>query len=310
MQGIAEKVVAIQQDRDKGAAQLAADAVRLLGGMAVAGEINDAQFADLLPRTARALGKSRPSMAPLLNGAGALLAAWLEAGGRSMRAEARNAVAEAAQRWIARQETAAAMIEDHAAETISGTVITLSYSSTVIRALAACWDRSLLSGVIVGESRPLLEGRRTAAELASRGVPVALITDAEMGIFVSSANFAVVGADTIMAGGAVANKAGTLLLALAARRCHVPFYTLADTQKIAPAPGHHRRMPFTIEEKDMDEVLPERIEGVAVRNAYFDLTPGRYVTGYVTEEGVLTRREVAERARRAPGAILLSAERG
>ena len=302
---IAKRIAGIQQDRHKGAAQLAADAVGLLGGMAADTEIPDAQLAELLPHTAHALGRARPSMAPLLNGAGTLLAAWLGAGRESRPAEARSAVAEAAQQWAARQEAAASIIADHTVEAISGTVITLSYSSTVLRALAACWDRNLLSGVIVGESRPLFEGRRTAAELASKGIPVALITDAEMGIFVSSANFAVVGADTIMAGGAVANKAGTLLLALAARRCHVPFYTLADTQKIAPAPGHHRRMTFTIEEKDPGEVLPEPMDGVAARNAYFDLTPGRYVTGYVTEDGVLNRREVADRARRAPGAILM-----
>ncbi len=305
VEAIARRVTAIEEDRDKGAAQLAADAVRLLGDMAADREIPDARLVELFPHTARALGRARPSMAPLLNGAGALLTAWLETGGESRPAEARSAVIETAQRWAARQESAAAVIADRVAETISGTVITLSYSSTVIRALAVCWDRNLLSGVIVGESRPLFEGRHTAAELASRGVPVALITDAEMGIFVSSANFAVVGADTIMAGGAVANKAGTLLLALAARRCHVPFYTVADTQKIAPSPSRHRRMPFAVEEKDPREVLPEPIEGVAVRNAYFDLTPGRYVTGYITEDGMLTRREVAERARRAPGAILL-----
>ena len=302
---IARRVAVIQQDRDKGAAQLAVDAVRLLGDMAADREIPDARLVELFPHTARTLGKSRPSMAPLLNAAGALLAAWLEAGGEGRPAEARQAVVETAQRWIARQGMAAAVIADNAAKVISGTVITLSYSSTIIRALEVCWDRNLLSGVIVGESRPLFEGRRTAAELASRGVPVALITDAEMGIFVSSTNFAVVGADTIMAGGAVANKAGTLLLALAAHRCHVPFYTLADTQKIAPSPGHHRRMSFDVEEKGPEEVLPEPVEGVAVRNAYFDLTPGRYIAGYVTEDGVLTRHEVAERARRAPGAILL-----
>ena len=302
-------VAIIQEDRDKGAIQLATDAVRLLGDMAADGEVSDAQFADLFPHTARALGMSRPSMAPLLNGAGALLAVWLEADGESKPVEARLKVAELARRWVARQDEAAHLIADQAAKVISGSVITLSYSSTVIRALEACWDRNVLSGVIVGESRPLFEGRRTAAELASRGVPVVLITDAEMGIFVSSASFAVAGADTIMAGGAVANKAGTLLLALAARRCHVPFYTLADTQKIAPSPGRHRRMPFAIEEKDPEELLPEPIKGVAVRNAYFDLTPGRYVAGYVTEDGVLTRREVAERARHAPGGVLLSIEK-
>ncbi len=302
---ISSRIAAIQQDQTRGAAQLAADAVRLLGAIAEDSTIPDSSFAELFPSVARALGRARPSMAPLLNGAGILLATWLESSTRATPAEGRAMAAGAAQGWLKSQEAATRIIADRATETISGTVITLSYSSTVLRSLMAGWDRGLLSGVVVAESRPLFEGRRTAEELARHGIPAALITDAEMGIFVSTVNVAIVGADTIMAGGAVVNKSGTLLLALAARRCHVPLYVLADTRKIAPAPGRHRRMPFTIEDHDPKEVLPDGIDGVGVRNAYFDLTPGRYVTGYVTEEGILNRRDISERARSAPGAILL-----
>ncbi len=303
---IARRIAAFREERSYGAAQLASEAVELLGAIAVDRDISDADFAELFPHAARQLGHARPSMAPLLNGAGTLLAAWNQAKRSSSTEQTRRSVAAAAAQWLAKQRAAADSIASNATEVIRGTVITLSYSSTVLRAIEACWMRDLLSGVLVAESRPLFEGRRTAADLASKGIPVALITDAQIGVFVSMANVAVVGADTLMAGGAVINKAGTLLLALAARRAHVPLYVLAGTQKIAPAPGRHHRMPFIIEEKDPEEVLPEPIEGVAVRNSYFDLTPGRYVTSYVTEDGLLTREEISARARHVPGAILLN----
>ncbi len=302
---ISRRIAAIRDDRERGAAQLAVEAVRLLGDMAADRTVSDEEFGQIFPHAARQLARAQPSMAPLLNGAGAMLAEWRGAGGESRGPRSREAVASAATGWIARQGAAGEKIASLAAETVGGTLITLSHSSTVLAALKECWNRDGLSGVIVAESRPLYEGRRTAAELASLGIPVALITEAQIGVFVAMANAAVVGADTLMTGGAIVNKAGTLLLALAARRARVPFYALADTQKIAPAPGRRRRMPFTIEENDPSEVLPDPIEGVAVRNAYFDLTPGRYITGYVTEEGVLRARDITRLARTAPGAALL-----
>jgi len=100
------------------------------------------------------------------------------------------------------------------------------------------------------------------------------------------------------------NKTGTLLLALAARRCRVPFYTLAETHKIAPNVGPWRTP--SLEEKDAREVLTDPLAGVTVRNVYFDLTPARYVTGYITERGLLNRQDVATLAREAPGALLAS----
>jgi len=299
---ISERIEAIHQNQEMGATQLAREAVRLLGEIAEDPEIPISLFPELLAGASRDLARARPSMASIYNAVGSLVAAWLESGGESNVAAARAAVAEAARRWIARQEAAAGVIADHAAEVIGGTVITLSFSSTVLRTLEECWSRDLLEEVIVAESRPLCEGRRTAETLGSRGIPTTLITDAQMGLFAAEARAAVVGADTIRPNGSLTNKSGTLLLALAARRCRVPFYALAETHKIAPNVGPFRTP--TLEEKDPRELLAEPLPGVTVRNIYFDLTPARYITGYITEAGVLNRQEVASLAQKAPGAIL------
>ena len=302
---IADRIAAIREDKQRGASQLAQEAVRLLREMAMDPTTPDDRFSDLFLDASQRLARARPSMASLLNAVGSVMAAWEEAGAACNVARSRPAVALAAKRWAESQKAFADFLADHAAEVVSGCVITISYSSTVLRALETCWRRDVLKRVIVGESRPLYEGRRTAELLAGLGVPTTLITDAEIGFFASEANAAVVGADTIRPNGDLINKAGTLLLALATRYNGLPFYTVAETHKIAPA--GRRRAPLSLEEKEPEEVLPEPIPRVTVRNVYFDLTPARLLTGYITEQGLLNQKDVAARAREAPGLIVKGA---
>lgn len=299
------RIALIREDREHGATQLAREAARLFSEMASDRAIPDDQFAELFPTAARDTARARPNMASLLNLVGICFGAWLEAGGASNAAAARSEVDVSALQWIAKQDAEGSFVADHAAEVLSGTIITLSYSSTVLRVLEECWARGVLKSVFVAESRPLNEGRRTAAVLASLNIPTTLITDAEMGIFAGESHAAIVGADTIRPNGSLLNKAGTLLLALAARRCRVPFYAVAETHKIAPATT--KRQPIELEEMGEDEVLAKPIPSVTVRNVYFDLTPARYLTGYITERGLLNRKDVSELAREVPGALLPAA---
>jgi len=96
-----------------------------------------------------------------------------------------------------------------------------------------------------------------------------------------------VGADSLSTEGLV-NKIGTYPLALAARAHQVPFYALCGTEKLLP-------LGYTLPEqstKEPKEVWPDHPRRVEVINRYFDLTPWEYLTGIVTEEGVLGPTEV------------------
>ena len=287
---IKNRIDGIRKDEERGAAQLALEAVHLLGEMAADPDIPDEQFGDLFIDASKELAQARPSMASLLNAVEFVRTAWEEAGAACNPIRSRPAVAEAARRWDARQKAFATFVADHASEIVSGTVITLSYSSTILNALEGCWQREVLKRVIVAESRPLYEGRRTADALVGKGIPTLLITDASMGYFASEADVALVGADTIRPNGDLVNKSGTLLLALAARHCRIPFYTVSETHKITP--NGRRRAPFSLEEKDPKEVLPKPIPGVVARNLCFDLTPARLLSGYITENGLLSQKDI------------------
>lgn len=147
--------------------------------------------------------------------------------------------------------------------------------------------------VYATETRPLLQGARlTAWELVQERIRVTLITDSMAGHFLSKSviDAVVVGADRVAANGDAANKIGTYSIAVLAKENSVPFYIAAPTSTIDMSLESGDRI--TIEERNHEEVTHfagTRIaaEGVEVANPAFDVTPARYVTAIITEEGVV-----------------------
>lgn len=147
--------------------------------------------------------------------------------------------------------------------------------------------------VYVDETRPLLQGSRlTAWELMHAGVPCTLITDAAAATLMRQAKVDVVlvGADRICANGDFANKIGTYGLALAARQHGVPFYCAAPRSTVDSSLPEGDLIP--IEQRAAGEVtvMAGRAiapHGVAALNPAFDVTPARYVTGFITDRGIV-----------------------
>jgi methylthioribose-1-phosphate isomerase len=156
--------------------------------------------------------------------------------------------------------------------------------------------------VIVGETRPRLQGARlTAWELKEEGVAHVLVSDGAAPHLIQrgQADLVITGADRIAASGDAANKIGTYALALAARARGIPFYVAAPLTTI------DRATPtgdgIAIEERAADEVLSVeglddagrlvrvRVapEGTAALNPAFDVTPHDLITGIITEVGIV-----------------------
>jgi methylthioribose-1-phosphate isomerase len=148
--------------------------------------------------------------------------------------------------------------------------------------------------VYVGETRPLLQGARlTTWELTHAGVPCTVITDSATGALLREGRVDVilVGADRIAANGDFANKIGTYGLAVLASHHGVPLYCAAPSSTIDCALATGEEIP--IEHRSPDEVTT--LAGVAItppaagaRNPAFDVTPARYVAGFVTDRGIIT----------------------
>ncbi len=146
--------------------------------------------------------------------------------------------------------------------------------------------------VFVDETRPRLQGARlTAWELQQWGIPFTLIADGAAGHFLRQGqiNLVLFGADRIARNGDVANKVGSYMLAVVARENDIPVYSVAPTSTVDLELSDGDAIP--IEERDPREVTElggVRIapQGAHAANPAFDVTPHRYLTGIVTENGI------------------------
>jgi translation initiation factor eIF-2B subunit delta len=169
-------------------------------------------------------------------------------------------------------------------------LLTISYSSTVTGVLKELKRRGKRFQVVVMESRPMLEGRRTAEELARSRIKTTLIADAALGQYVKEVDAAVVGADTVYVDGSAVNKVGTYPAAVCLREAKKPLYVLADSTKITTQSSRS----FTIEERDPREVLRQPVPGLSVKNFYFEPVPARYITAIISERGIFWTRRLGK----------------
>ncbi|MDD4912050.1 MAG: S-methyl-5-thioribose-1-phosphate isomerase [Sideroxydans sp.] len=152
--------------------------------------------------------------------------------------------------------------------------------------------------VIADETRPFLQGARlTAWEMVQENIPVTLITDNMAGYMMAQGEVdaVVVGTDRVAANGDVANKIGTYMVAVLAKRHNIPFYVACPLSTIDLSIASGKDIP--IEERSADEVKGFRdthwaAEGVKIRNPSFDVTPAELVTGLITERGVVLQPDV------------------
>ena len=182
----------------------------------------------------------------------------------------------------------------------AGSLATAFYG-TALGVVYAAAEQGKVRRVFADETRPVGQGARlTAWELARAGVPVTLICDDMAASLLASGQVdaVVVGADRIAANGDVANKVGTLGVAVLAARYGVPFYVAAPLSTVDPAVPDGAAIP--IEERDPSEVLPAPIPGVDVWNPAFDVTPAELVTAVITEAGVFAPADVARRCPTRP----------
>jgi len=164
---------------------------------------------------------------------------------------------------------------------------------TALAPIYLAHEQGRLVHVYVDETRPLLQGSRlTAWELYRAGIRCTVITDAAAGTLMRQAkvDLVLVGADRICANGDFANKIGTYGLAVLARHHGVPFYCAAPWTTVDSSLPEGDLIP--IEQRAASEVVtlagrPTAPEGIAALNPAFDVTPARYVTGFITDRGVV-----------------------
>jgi eIF-2B alpha/beta/delta-like uncharacterized protein len=233
---------------------------------------------DLLTIYAKKLVLIRPSMAPMAN---KLATLFMELDPNQPLKTLREKVRKTSLKIINETEEIQQRITEHTKKIIkeTHTVFTHSSSSTVIEVITGINAEN----VICTESRPQLEGRKMAKELRNRGLKVLLIIDAAMGFFIEFSDLALVGADSVLSDGSIINKVGTKMLAYAANDRGIPLYAVCGTNKfnVLNYLGHK----IQLEEHPPEEVAD--LEGVNIRNPYFEVVPKRLINGIITERGLM-----------------------
>ncbi|MBK6347237.1 MAG: S-methyl-5-thioribose-1-phosphate isomerase [Bacteroidales bacterium] len=156
--------------------------------------------------------------------------------------------------------------------------------------------------VYAGETRPRSQGARlTAWELANEGIDHSIVPD-NAGAYLMSkgmVDLVITGADRIAANGDTANKIGTFEKAIVARQFGIPFFVAAplSTFDLSTPTGEG----IEIEERSADEVNyqtgPDKEgqlhtirvtnPGSDAFNPAFDVTPADFITGIITEKGII-----------------------
>jgi len=174
----------------------------------------------------------------------------------------------------------------------AGALATGGVWGTALGVIRGAVDQGKMISVIADETRPYLQGARlTAWELMQDDIPVTLITDNMSGHIMKKGGVqaVVVGSDRIAANGDVANKIGTYMVAVMAKRHGIPFYVAAPLSTVDLNTPTGDQIP--IEERDRLEVTHMKEiqlapEGVGITNYAFDVTPNDLVTAIITEKGV------------------------
>ena len=173
----------------------------------------------------------------------------------------------------------------------TGALATVDHG-TALGVIRSAHEQNRQLHVLLDETRPRLQGARLSAwELEQLGISYDIIPDTAAGYYMQrgEVDLVLVGADRVAANGDVANKIGTYQIAVLAKENNIPFFCVAPTSTIDPTLASGAEIP--IEQRDRSEVLAPYGQALVpahyhARNPAFDITPHRYLSGIVTEQGI------------------------
>jgi translation initiation factor eIF-2B subunit delta len=220
-----------------------------------------------------------------------------------------------------RIEYAGRAISRHASSKISGGDVILVFGkSEVVNQLLLDANDGEKKGfrVIVVDSRPLLEGRDTLQILSRAGISCTyVLLNALSYLMMREVTKVFLGASALMSNGSVLSRVGTACVALLAQSNHIPVLVCCETYKICnrvqlesitgnelgdadevASTDCERVGPsnrWSGEKETKEEVLKDWKDqpNLKLLNLIYDLTPSDFVTGVVTEVGILPPTSVA-----------------
>lgn len=151
------------------------------------------------------------------------------------------------------------------------------HSSSVIELLKYAKRKGKKFTIYTAEVEPLLQGRKTAIELANYGIQVVVIPDLSAEQFLKKCDLFLFGADAYTRR-FIYNKIGTSTLTKLASLYSVSTYSIGFSLKYSEE--------VVLEKRSGKEVWDERNPNIFIENIAFDKIKGRTITGVVSESGI------------------------
>jgi ribose 1,5-bisphosphate isomerase len=162
----------------------------------------------------------------------------------------------------------------------NSTIFTHCHSSTVIDILAKSKEHNKNFEVFCTETRPLLQGRKTARDLNRLKIKTTCIADSASHDFLKESDIFLLGADQITKDGEIINKIGSALFAEIAYNHKVPLYICTNAWK-------YSEKNLKIEERNPNEIWDQDLKYVTVENPAFGKINQKYIKGIISELGIL-----------------------
>ncbi len=189
----------------------------------------------------------------------------------------------------------------------AGWIATIDYG-TITAPIYLAHRKGIPVHVWVSETRPRNQGSRiTAWELKEEGVPHTVIADNASGLIMQEGkvDIVLVGADRVVRNGDTANKIGTFMKAVIAKEYNIPFYVALPSSTFDPSLESGNQIPIEVRseeevlytegwiDNDINRVRVAPFESHAY-NPAFDVTPAKFITGYITDKGLLSVDELSK----------------
>ena len=286
---IREKIEKIHLDNTSGSTNLTKQAAEILIFLVDnVSTTSSSEIINLINDITNELIKAQPTMASIFNLTNTIL---LENKGLKNKEEIKQNVHNSCQLFIQHLELSRKIISELTVKIIKNdtTILTHSYSSTVLDTLIFAKEIGKNINIVCTESRPMNEGVKLSKQLGKKGIKVKLMVDAGIYSILPDTDLILIGADAVSSSGIV-NKIGTQGLAIAAKQYNKTIYALCSIDKILP-----KEYPIIIKyQKNPKEIISQPIKNVTPINYYFDITSLELITGIITEKGILSPLEIQE----------------
>jgi len=168
-------------------------------------------------------------------------------------------------------------------------IFTHCHSTNVSGALIFSKKKGKKFEIYNTETRPLFQGRKTAKELKGEGIKVTMFIDSALGVALTKeqgtkkSTKVFLGADALLKEGII-NKIGSGVIARIAKQEKIPLYIVADSWKFT-------KNKIPIEQRKLNEVWNKAPKNIKIKNPAFEFVPKKYITGIVTEFGLMKYSE-------------------